>query len=362
MYIHSLDITNFRNFRQLATDFAEGVNIFYGSNGSGKTNLLEAIFVLCLGRSHRSAVESVLVNSEADFYRIAGQINLTDKQIDLAVAYQKNGRKKATLDEVPIRLSELYDTFCVVAAGPEDSEIISGAPATRRLFIDLYLSQYSHRYIDLLNDYHRTLAQKNAALKREMDPAPFNSLLVEHGARIIKQRFEFLSAVEQEAMTYYKRISGGSNLSLEYRTSGRPADNDFTQEKIAEQITAALNRHAERERMLKSSLVGPHRDDIIFHIDGLPARSHGSQGEWRTAALSLKLAVYHLLKDKREIQPVLLLDEIFAELDRNRSEALIEAFADFHQLFLTTALEPPDFLRDNSRAFLIRDGEVALRE
>ncbi len=362
MFIHSLHITNFRNFTELQAEFSEGVNIFYGSNGSGKTNLLEAIFVLCLGRSHRSAVEAVLVNNQSDYYRIAGKVELTDKQIELAVAYQKNGRKKATLDEVPIRLSELYDMFCVVAAGPEDSEIISGAPAARRLFIDLYLSQYSHRYIDLLTDYQRSLAQKNAALKREMDPSPFNALLIENGSRIIRQRYEFLSAVEREARIYHERISGGSSLSLEYKTSGEPADGDFSPEKIAEHLGAALARHAERERVLKSSLVGPHRDDIYFQIDGLPARTHGSQGEWRTAALSLKLAVYHLLKEKREIKPVLLLDEIFAELDPDRAKGLIEAFADFHQLFLTTALEPPDFLRNNSRAFRIGNGEVITRD
>ncbi len=361
MYIHTLDITNFRNLCRLSSEFAQGVNIFYGSNGSGKTNLLEAIFVLCLGRSHRSAAETVLVNNATDFYRIEGEIGTDSGKIKLAVAYQRGGRKKVTVDNVPIRVSELYDNCCVVAAGPEDSEIIAGPPSVRRLFVDLYLSQYSHKYIDTLTNYQRALAQKNAALKKDIDPTPFNTLLIEYGSRIIHARAEFLTAVENRAKVYHEQISGGSSLALEYKTAGH-INPEGNPDAIADRLAAALNGYAERERAVQTCLVGPHRDEVLFSIDDLPAKTHGSQGEWRTAALSLKLAVYHLLKEKREIQPVLLLDEIFAELDKDRSEALMEAFTDFHQLFLTTALEPPDFLKRNSLAFRISDGQVIARD
>ncbi len=358
MYLQSLSVSNFRNLCSIDTELARGVNVFYGNNGSGKTNLLEAIFVLCLGRSHRSAAEAVLTNENSDHYRLEGEALLDDRRVTIAVAYQRGLRKKVTIDKVQVRPSELYSNFAAVAAGPEDSSILSGAPSGRRNFIDVYLSQYSATYLSHLISYQKVLNQKNAALKKRMDPAPFNELLIQAGASIMKDRLDFLHHVGKQAAFYYQTVSGGGHFDLEYKPSVRLPDNVSTVSDIGAIFAETLRQYEEKERIIEASLVGIHRDDVHFTINSLPARTHGSQGEWRTAAVALKLAVYHLIKERRSIRPLLLLDEIFAELDSSRSQALMNAFEDFEQLFVTTAAELPSYLSSGSRGYKVVDGEI----
>jgi DNA replication and repair protein RecF len=359
MYLNSLAIDNFRNLASLEIPLDSGVNILYGDNASGKTNLVEAVFVLCLGRSHRGAPEVVLVRDDADYYRLEGQIYRGDQNSAVAVAYQRGGRKKVTVDRVTVRLSELYNTFAAVVIGPEDSRVLSGSPARRRNFIDVYLSQYSSRYLSALGSYQRALSQKNAALKKQMDPSPFDHVLVEAGSAIMNDRLSYLAELGDSAVTYYRAISGGGDLDLRYQPSVKLPEGVRGLAEITVCFQKALGQCSAREKTLEMSLVGTHRDDIYFAINGLPARTHGSQGEWRTAAIALKLAVYNLIREKRNLCPVLLLDEIFAELDNKRSQALMTAIEGYKQLFLTTAVEPPDFLRENSRAYRITAGRLA---
>jgi DNA replication and repair protein RecF len=359
MKINKINIHNFRNLPQLQSDFFEGVNIFYGDNGSGKTNLLEAIFVLCLGRSQRGASEAVMVRQEADIYRLEGEVESDDKISELAVAFQKGYRKKVTIDKVTVKTSELFENFCVVSAGPEDSEIISGGPSVRRNFIDIYLSQYSQIYLQDLVNYQKILNQKNAALKSNMDPSPFNTLMVETGSQIMFSRSGFIKEISGHAVENYGKISSGSKLELQYKPSVK-SDNCEDLDYIKDAFQTSLERNFQREEIMMSSLVGPHRDDLYFSIDGYPARTHSSQGEWRTASLVLKIAVHQMIKRKRNMTPILLLDEIFAELDDKRSEALVGLFGDFKQLFLTTAIKPPEFLKDKSRNFKIDNGSIIL--
>ncbi|MCB2230239.1 DNA replication/repair protein RecF [bacterium] len=358
MRITSLTATFFRNFSALSVEFAPGVNIFYGNNGSGKTNLLEAIFVFMLGRSQRGAADAVLVKQDEPYYRLEGSFEAGDARKEQALAYERGGRKRITLDGVTIRLAELYEHFSAVAAGPEDTAILSGSPSLRRQFLDMYLSQYSGKYLADLTDYQKALAQKNAALKNDMDPMPFDVVLAQVGARVMSARGQFLDDVGSHAGGHYAAIAGGESLITTYKPSVRLEDSDLELKAIEERIYAAMESHRDRERIMKVSLVGPHRDDILFEIAGYPARTHGSQGQLRTAAISLKLAVYHILKEKRRRPPVLLLDEIFAELDNNRSLGLVKAFEGFDQLFLTTAVTPPEELMAQSRNFRIKAGII----
>jgi len=358
MHISSLTVTNFRNITTQRFEFLRGINILFGDNGSGKTNLLEAIFVLLLGRSHRGASDNYMVRSECDVYRIEGEIITDNKSIEVAVAYQRSERKKITIDKVTSRIQELYEIFCVVSAGPEDSAILSGAPSTRRGFVDIYLSQISRKYLDDLSNYQKVLSQKNAALKNEMDPGPFNALLVTYGCRIMSNRITFLDEVASLTREFYREISGGGNLNLTYQPSIGGLEEDRSPEGLQQRFERRLSDSRHREQVMHTSLVGPHRDDIHFEIEGLPARQHASQGEWRTGAIALKLAVYQILKEKRESEPILLLDEIFAELDEKRINGLIDAFGGFGQLFLTTAVEPPSRMKENSRRFQIAGGAV----
>jgi len=357
MRVRSLTATNFRNLTSVELSPGPGVNVLYGDNGSGKTNFLEAIFTLCLGRSQRGAPDNVLLNNNADFYRLEGEIEQGEEKVALAVAYQNRGRKKITADSVTIKTSELYDRTTLVAAGPEDSEILSGPPSARRLFLDLYLSQLSQTYLADLSDYQKALSQKNAALRREMDPSPFDPLLVVHGVRVIEERKNFLADISTRAAQFYGDIADGEQLQMRYQPKVA-IDLDADRESITAAFENGLEKNAERERITQTSLLGPHRDEIEFLICDFPARSHGSQGQWRSAAISLKLAVYEILKQKRKTTPILLLDEIFAELDTRRTESLARKFVEAGQLFLTTAVEPPDALLSDTHRFRIADGEV----
>lgn len=358
MRVESLKITNFRNFETLSASFTEGVNIFYGLNGSGKTNLLEAIFVFCLGRSQRGAQDVVMVRQGELVYRLEGQVALNGATREQAVAFQKGGRKKIVVDGIPVRLSELYDDFSIVSIGPEDSNILAGPPTARRNFLDIYLSQQSSRYLSSLTDYSRTLAQKNAALKTQEDPSPFDLLLVRYGSEVICARNNFLIAAEPLLQQYYGDISGGGLIRMRYQPSVGELPGMAQTADIEQLFEGRLNYLAARELQAGLALVGPHRDELSFEIEGYPARTHASQGEWRTAAIALKLAVYQLMQRKLERTPVLLLDEIFAELDHQRTTCLIESFGDFGQLFLTTAGEPPEALHRDGGRFRVEHGSL----
>ncbi len=358
MIIQSLKVTNFRNLCSLESEFATGINVLYGENGSGKTNLLEAVFTLCLGRSQRAVRDSVLVNSAAEHYRLEGQLGSPGNAVDIAVAYQLGGRKKITVNSAAARASELFEQVSLVASGPEDSVILSGPPSGRRLFLDLYLSQLSQVYLVDLSDYQKALSQKNAALKHDMDPTPFDPLLITLGSKIMRARSEFLAELALVAADLYRDMTGGEELQVCYRPRVPAGPGRTGVDEIEAAFGKALLLDAERERVMQTSLVGPHRDDIEFDICGLPARTHGSQGQWRLAAVSLKLAVYELLKQKRGEPPILLLDEILAELDLGRSERLVEKLFQAGQLFLTTAVDPPESLTVDSRRFRIAAGDL----
>jgi len=358
MHIESLSITGFRNLSTQQIDFFPGINILFGENGTGKTNILEAVFTLCLGRSQRGAGDSVLLHTEKDVYRLEGIVEADSIARKVAVAYQRGGRKKVVIDEVVSKTKELYNNFCVVSAGPEDSDILTGPPSGRRNFLDIYLSQLAQTYMSNLTDYQRSLAQKNAALRGGMDPSPFEPLLISSGALVTSARSSFLNSLGVTVGEYHRKISGDELLSVGYCPSVGIIDNHSSLEDIETAFKVRLEDNFERERVLQSAVVGPHRDEIRFEIGGLPARSHASQGQLRTAAVSLKLAIYHLLKEKRRMSPVILLDEIFAELDEHRTQGLIDLFGDFSQLFLTTANEAPVSLQDSACSYRVVDGRV----
>lgn len=358
MYLKSLKINGFRNLSYLELFPDKGINIFYGNNGSGKTNILEAVFMLCLGRSHRGVPDLVMIKEGEETLLLEGDVSHDNFTNKVGIGSQGRGRKKITIDRITVKQSELFDLHSIVSAGPDDSSIISGTPSLRRNFIDTYLSQISQEYIALLTDYQRCLSQKNAALKTEMDPSPFNAILIPLTASITKYRAAFLAQIAVKASKTYERISNGGNLIIKYESSAAPECDFENFNEIREAYKYRLLDYEQREKILKTALIGPHRDDISFYIDSFPCRTHSSQGELRTTAISLKVAVYDIIRIRKKVSPILLLDEIFAELDESRCEMLIGLFPDFGQIFLTTAVMPPSMLQKNAKSFYIRSGKV----
>ncbi|MBN4076326.1 DNA replication and repair protein RecF [Gemmatimonas aurantiaca] len=375
MFIRELIIDTFRNLTPLKIEFSQNVNILLGANGSGKTNLLEALATLCLGRSHRmNSTDQALIPENSDHYRLSGQIERSGNSYELAVAYQVGRGKKITLNEQPARASELFREFSLVSLAPEDSEIISSSPGARRKFLDLHLAQSSITHLDNLSQYHRTLQQRNSHLKRyglNEDGTPFDEQLIHFGSRITLYRAQFIEFASVTAKKYYAAISGGANFDCQYRPSTMVSTKDVLTEivldatrdivSIEKSFTERLQSRRAAEMARLTTLVGPHRDDIEFLIRGFPARTHGSQGEWRSAAIALKLTVFDFIRDhknKRNSAPLLLLDEIFAELDADRQRALVQSFSKFGQLFLTTALTPPPELAEHATVFEVKAGEL----
>jgi DNA replication and repair protein RecF len=359
MIIHEITVSGFRNLHKLTLKADTSTNIFYGANGSGKTNLLESIFVLCLARSQRGAKDRDMVHVAGDTYRVAGTATVDARMREMAVAYQQGGRKKITIDGVMARASELFANFCLVSAGPEDSAIVSGSPSERRGFLDIYLSQLSARHLSRLTEYQQILAQKNAALRDALDPEPFNELLIGVGTKIMVERADFVKQIAILAANYYATVAVGRTFSVSYAPSVTLPEGVSDPEEIATAFRRRIQAVAHREQVLQSSQVGPHRDELVLEIDGLPARTCGSQGERRSAVLALKLAVYEMMKQRRRVKPVLLLDEVFAELDDARTDGLIDAFGSLGQVFLTTAGQPPKRLAQSARSFQITDGTVS---
>ncbi len=318
--------------------------------------------MLCLGRSHRGVPDLVMIKEDEETFRIEGIISHENISNDVAIASQGRGRKKITIDKVSVKQSELFDLHSIVAAGPSDSSLISGTPSLRRNFIDTYLSQLSQEYISLLKDYKQCLSQKNAALKSEMDPSPFNAILIPLASSITKYRAAFIHEIAENASRTYEDISQGGKLVINYNSSSAPECDFDDIDEIRDAFRYRLMDYDQREKILKTAMIGPHRDDISFYIDSYPARTHSSQGELRTTAIALKVAVYNIIRIRKKVSPILLLDEIFAELDDSRCQTLINLFSDFGQIFLTTAVAPPSVLQNNAKSFYIKEGKMEIAE
>jgi DNA replication and repair protein RecF len=316
--------------------------------------------VLLLGRSQRSAGDSSMVRHEAEVYRIEGEAESAGEPHGLAVAYERGGRKRVMIDGVASRASELYELVRAVSLGPEDSVIVSGSPSRRRSFVDMHLAQLSRKYLNTLTDYARVVAQRNAALRDQHDASAFDPLLIQYGSAVIHARLCFLVLLQPLVQTYHREIAGGAELAVRYKPSVNSLSEAPDVAEIEERFANHLYSLADRERLLGATIVGPHRDEVDIEIKGTPAREFASQGECRTAAIALKLGVYELLRRDRDLCPVLL-DEIFAELDDKRAAALIDAFGQLGQVFLSTASRPPErLLADHeARRFRIADGELA---
>jgi DNA replication and repair protein RecF len=357
MFVKSISLRSFRNFSATGADFGAGVNIIMGRNGAGKSNLLEAIFVLLLGRSQRGARDIALIKEGSDYYRVEGDIDCDGYQAEVAVAYQKEGRKKIAVDKTSVRSSQLFEKFSVVTAAPGDVEILNGPPSRRRDFLNIYLSQASLKYLKVLSNYHKALEHKNALLRQNRlgNGNTYDDLIAKYGAEIMLERKNFLSDIAGAAVSSYGDFSDGQSLSLAYSPSVPISDDTKTTLDIEAAIKEKIRRNAEREQKAQMALVGPHRDEIEFRINGFPARTHASQGELRTAAIALKLAIYEYLKKARRRSPILLFDEIFAELDEKRRNRLLSVFGDFGQLFLTSATQIAELPTSECRYFRIEN-------
>ncbi len=316
MYIENIELKDFRNYRELKVSFSEKVNIFIGNNAQGKTNLLESIYhefdgeVLQerQGQGNYPVRRGVLQN-EDDIYA-DDETNTTE------IVINRDGRKGVKLDGVRIKkTSELLERIFIVVFSPEDLKIVKEDPEKRRKFTDRELCQIDPGYYSALSDYRKVLKQRNSYLKESsVDPDVldvWDTGLAKYGSRIIKKRRDFITDIDRISSGIHESISGGrEKLSLKYEPDVSP-DTDFYQLLCDSRSDDIRNRTTGH---------GPHRDDIKISADGIDLRKFGSQGQQRTAALSLKLSEIKLIEEETGEKPVLLLDDVLSELDNAAPE------------------------------------------
>ena len=363
MIVKKLTACNFRNYKNETVFFGENTNIIFGKNAQGKTNLLEAIFLFSHGRSHRTKSDTEMIMFGADFMRLC--LEFSDKNRDYKAILQlaKNGKKSITVNGVPItKLSMLMRYLNAVMFSPEDLQIIKGAPLLRRHFLDEAISQLHPIYLKRLISYHKNLAQKNNLLKKmRFSEKPQNDMLdvwneqlAEDGSFIMKYRADFIQKLNSFAAEIHKEICG-ENLNLLYTPS---VDCDIMDK---ENFYKKLSSVSAREIENGASLYGIQRDEIRFFIGDKEIKNYASQGQQRTAVLSLKMAQMELIADIRGEYPVLLLDDIMSELDFSRRAYLAGRIKDKQVILTCTDLEDTE---SGSAAdiFEVVSGQVTKRE
>lgn len=343
MILTKVKLLNFRNLEKIELDVSARINIFLGRNGQGKTNLLEGLTTLALGRPHRGGRDRDLIRFGADHLHIAveGRSAQSDA-FRLEMASTQEGRKRIKVDGQPVsRRADLVGRLSVVLFDPEEVDLTKGSPEHRRRFLDYTLSIVSKRYFRHLLAYRRAVAQKNRLLKqRHLVPAQeldvWDEELVRNGSPLMVAREEILPGLEAAAQESHAALApDGGNLAL--RIVSKVKGDRRSETEAQEELARALSEGRELERRVGHCLHGPHRDRLEVDLRGRAVRQFGSQGELRSASIALKLAQAEMIYQRTRERPVVFLDDIFSELDRRRSMALQDRLHREHQLFIATA-------------------------
>ncbi|SDQ04711.1 DNA replication/repair protein RecF [Virgibacillus salinus] len=344
MHIEQLQLKNYRNYDQLDISFDDKINVIIGENAQGKTNLMEAIYVLAFTKSHRTPREKELIQWEQEYARIEGRVTKRKQSFPLEIILSTKG-KKAKLNRIEQkRLSDYIGALNVVMFAPEDLTLVKGPPQIRRRFIDMELGQIQPRYIYHLGQYQKILKQRNHLLKQmqrkeKQDRTMLNVLteqLIEHAATLLERRFIFLELLRKWASPIHYGISRElEKLEIKY-TSTIEVSEAANKEKIDSIYTNKFHEIQEKEIERGTTLIGPHRDDLVFHVNNKDVQTFGSQGQQRTTALSVKLAEIELIYNEVGEYPILLLDDVLSELDDHRQSHLLNTIQGKVQTFVST--------------------------
>ncbi len=342
MIIKNLKITNFRNYKNLETSFSPNINIIYGDNGEGKTNLLESIYVLGLTKSHKSFIDDHLINEESEYARISGDIDdgLMPTNLEIIIEPQK---KQLKIDKNNVTKADNYlSKMNIIIFYPEDLELIKGSPQTRRRYLNIQLSQIHHNYLRVLNDYNKILKQRNEILKKfnitkKKDQNYFDIVtdtLIERGTKLYLYRENYIRNINKNISDIYYDIMKIKKFKISYKPS---IDIEiYEKEQISKMFKEQLVKNYENEIKTGITLVGPHRDDFDFIIDNKNLKNYGSQGQQRSAVIALKLSEIPIFKSYKNTYPILLLDDVFSELDDYKKNNLLKYIVNNIQTFITT--------------------------
>ncbi len=357
MIIKSIELADYRNYDSLTLDFCKGTNILYGDNAQGKTNILEAIYVSATTKSHKGSKDKEIVNFEKEEAHIRTYIEKDNTETRIDMHLRKNKSKGIAIDGQKIKkAADLLGLCNVVFFSPEDLGIIKNGPSERRRFVDMELCQLDSIYLFNLNNYNKIVNQRNKLLKdMYMNPQLKETLtiwdmqLVSYGCKIMERRKIFIEQLNSIIYDIHKKLSGDKEeLVMVYEP-----------DVSIEDFESKLKANQDRDIKSKITSVGPHRDDFSFLVKDVDIRKYGSQGQQRTAALSLKLSEIELVKKLTKDVPILLLDDVLSELDSNRQNYLLSSIGDIQTIITCTGLE--EFVNNRfelDRVFKVTDGKV----
>lgn len=337
MIIESMELENYRNYQSLQINFSSGTNIFYGDNAQGKTNVLEGIYVCSTTKSHRGAKDKEIISFGQEEAHIKLGIRKEGVPYRIDMHLKKHKTKGIAINGVPIRkVSELFGIVNVVFFSPEDLNIIKNGPAERRRFLDLELCQLNKLYVHALAGYNKVILQRNKLLRDLFAHPEYESTLevwdeqlLSYGKQVILERQQFIAQLNQIIQEIHGNLTGNKeHLELKYEPNAEP-----------EEFADVLRRSRDQEIRQKTTLVGPHRDDIRFSVNQIDIRKFGSQGQQRSAALSLKLSEIQLVKQMIHDYPVLLLDDVLSELDSSRQNHLLNHINHIQTMVTCTGLD-----------------------
>jgi DNA replication and repair protein RecF len=366
MKLISLEMTDFRNYGQTHINFDFHKNFIVGNNAQGKSNILEAIYLSCLSKSFRTSREKEAIAFSKQNFLIKAEFKFDNenKQKVILLCSHNNGKEISINRKRISRISEFIGNFPVVLSSPDEYNLTTGPPPERRKFIDILLSQISKKYIHFLIEYFRILKQKNAILlnwkltgkQNQTELEPWNERLVQIGSKIIDFRNKFLQQLSINIRDIYsKLVLNDEQLDFTYQ----PNVEFNSSEEIEQCFATKLLQISNKELQRGTSLAGPHRDDFIFKINGHDLKKFGSRGQHKTVLISLAAAEYELIKNLTEETPILLIDDLYSELDKNRENNILNLIEGFGQVFITsTEIHNQDSNKEKSKQFFVKSGTI----
>ena len=359
MFIKKLQMLNYRNYEALNIDLGPNVNVFMGDNAQGKTNILEGIYYCAFAKSHRTSRDKELINwkSENAFLSVTVGRERLDKRIDISIL--KDGEKAIRINKIKInKIGELFGNFNVVMFSPEDLKIIKDSPGVRRKFIDMELCQLDSKYYYNLVQYNKVLNERNTVLKNRSINKDildiYDMQLVEFGYNIVMKRINYINKLNQYSKQIHNDItSGKENIEFKYVSTIRNLEN------IKESFYSQLEKNRSKDIDKGLTSVGPHRDDFMVFINEIDTKSYGSQGQQRTAVLTIKFSSLKIIKELTGEYPVLLLDDVLSELDFSRKRYILSTIGEIQTIITCTGIEDLyEYLDDKSKVFKVKDGAI----
>lgn len=366
MILKKIELHNFRNYESLMTRFYKGINIIYGDNAQGKTNLLESIYVLGLTKSHRSFIDNNLIKNGCESLMIKGVVSggIFDKELQITIDNKSKGYK---IDDNSIKkVSDYISNMNIIIFYPDDLETLKGSPQLRRKYLNMELSQLYNSYYVVLNDYNKLLKMRNEYLKKmnkgqDVDMNYFDiitSYLIEKAIIIYQMRYKFIEKINETCGQIYKDIMGIEDFHIEYISNMKIED--MKDPKLKDKLFERYKKQLSYEQRVCITTIGPHKDDFNFMIGENNLKLYGSQGQQRIAVLTLKLSEIPIFKKYKETTPILLLDDVFSELSDDKKNNLIKYISkDIQTIITTTELNNLDSkLVKKAKLFKIEQGKL----